>query len=135
MATYEQLDLLIGQALESMNDAACEIKGILIPEQKEKLLQIGRSISLLWEVRNKIYEIKPELKRDFVNEYSDDKKRFEDLQKIHIKAIKAEKISDVESAILHYRELLNTSQFGYFKLLAEAGLYRTECKSKEKTNK
>lgn len=125
MASYEHLDLLLGQALECMNDAADEIGALSIFSQKDLLKHIGDSIAELWEVREAIYEIKPEVKRDFVAEYSNDRQRYEDLQMIHKKAAEAEENGDYGTAIRNYDELLLKSKYGFFKLIAEAGLYRT----------
>ncbi len=77
MATFEHLDLLLGQALECMEEAANEIRALSLLKQKEMIKHIGRSIVELWEVRDVIYEIKPDIKRDFANEFSNDKQRFE----------------------------------------------------------
>ena len=126
METYEHLDLLLGQALECMDDAAGEIKSLSTFNQKELLKCIGRSIAELWKVRDAIYEIKPEIKRDFVTEYSEDRQRFETLNALQRKAVKAEKSGDYESATKHYNDLLSISQYGFFKLIAEAGLYRSK---------
>ena len=125
MASYEHLDLLLGQALECMDDAADEIRALCIFSQKDLLKHIGDSIAELWEVREAIYEIKPEIKRDFVAEYSNDRQRYEDLQMIHKKATEAEENGDYDTAIRNYEELLLKSKYGFFKLIAEAGLYRT----------
>ena len=125
MKSYEHLDLLLGQALECMDEAAGEVKALSVINQKEWLKHIGRSIVELWELRDAIYEKKPELKRDFVTEFSNDKQRYEDLHIIYRKAAEAEDSGDFDTAINHYKELLETSKFGFFKLIAEAGLYRS----------
>ena len=83
MASFEHLDLLLGQALECMDEAAGEIRDLSIYNQKELLNKIGLSIYELWEVRNMIYEIKPQLKRDFIRELEQDKTRYEELSKLH----------------------------------------------------
>ena len=134
MASFEHLDLLLGQALECMDDAAGEIKELSLLQQKELLKQLGHGIVEIWEVREAIYKIKPEIKRDFVTEYSNDRQRYEDLQQIHIKAIQAEKTEKYEEAINIYNELLTKSEYGFFQLIAEAGLYRSMSKkNKDKT--
>ena len=134
MKSYEHLDLLLGQALECMDEAAGEIKTLSVINQKEWLKHIGRSIVELWEVRDAIYEIKPEIRRDFVTEYSNDKQRYEDLNLLHREAAKSEDAGDYVSAINHYKKLLEKSKFGFFKLIAEAGLYRSiSQKNKDKT--
>ena len=134
MRSYQYLDLLLGQALECIDEAAGEIKALSVISQKEWLKHIGRSIVELWEVRDAIYEIKPDIKRDFVTKYSNDKQRYEDLSLIHKEAANAEDAGDYVSAINLYNELLEKSKFGYFKLIAEAGLYRSaNSKKKDKT--
>jgi hypothetical protein len=133
MRSYEHLDLLLGQALECIDDAASEIKELSIFNQKDLLKHIGRSILELWEIRDAIYEIKPDIKRDFVTEYSKDKQRYEDLSDLHRKAIKSEEAGDYESAISLYNELLSKSKYGFFKLLAESGLFRSMSTNKGKT--
>jgi len=122
MASYEHLDLLLDQALECMDEAAGKIRELSIFNQKDLLKHIGRSIVELWEVRDAISEIKPEIKRDFVTEYSNDKQRYEDLNVLHRKVVTSEDAEDYESAISHYNELLSKSNYGFFKLIAEAGL-------------
>ena len=77
MRSYEHLDLLLGQALECIDEASGEIKGLSILKQKDLLKHLGHSIVEIWEVRNAIYEIKPEIRRDFVTEYSNDPQRYE----------------------------------------------------------
>lgn len=131
MASYEHLDLLLGQALECMDEAAGEIKALSIINQKDMLKHIGRSIVELWEARDAVYELRPDIKRDFVTEYSNDKQRYEDLNLIQRKAAKAEEDGDFESAITIYSELLSKSKYGFFQFLAEAGLYRSISKRNE----
>ena len=134
MATFEHLDLLLGQALECIEEAASEIRELSLVKQKEMLKHIGRSIVELWEVRDLIYEIRPDIKRDFAKEYSKDQQRFEDLNLIQRKAAEAEKGGDYELAINIYNDLLSKSKYGFFKLLAEAGLYRSMAlKNRSKT--
>jgi hypothetical protein len=124
MASFEHLDLLIGQALECMDGAAGEIRDLSLYNQKELLKKIGLSIYELWEVRNSIYEIKPELKRDFLKKYEQDKARYEELSELHRQAYAAEKAGEDLTARNLYQKLMDASRFGFFRLLAEAGLYR-----------
>ena len=134
MATFEHLDLLLGQALECIEEAASEIRELSLVKQKEMLKHIGRSIVELWEVRDHIYDIRPDIERDFSKEYSKDQQRFEDLNLIQRKAAEAEKGGDYELAINIYNDLLLKSKYGFFKLLSEAGLYRSMAlKNRSKT--
>ena len=124
MDKLERIDLLLGEALECMVEAAGELKTVENINQKKKTLRIGRAICELWEVRDEIYKIKPEIKRDFVKEQEEDKQRYDELDKIFHEAWSAENKADKKSAITYYKELLQKSKSGYFTLLAQAGLYR-----------
>ena len=42
-----------------------------------------------------------------------------------MEAFEAEEAADYEKAIKKYDELLSKSEYGFFKLVAEAGLYRS----------
>ena len=131
MASYEHFDLLLGEALECLNEAAGEIKALSPSFGKNALKRIGRSICELWEARDDLYKIWPDLRRDFVKEYSEDQLRYENLSKILNAATNAEMEGDTYSATKHFKELLQVSCFGFFKLLAEAGLYRLSCKNEK----
>lgn len=124
MASLENLDLLLGEALECILEASDEAKRINKLEQNQTLMRLGRAVSELWEVRENIYQFRPDLKRDFIHEYLKDEQRFEKLNDLQKKAYEAEKNGAIDEAKRLYKKLLLTSRFGYFRLLAEAGLYR-----------
>jgi len=124
MGSLEHLDLLLGEALECMDEAAGEVREIIAVNQKDCLRRLGRAIAELWEIREEIYGVRPDLKRDFAEEYEQDKERYEKLQQQHKRAAVAEKQGELELARKLYQELLDTSGFGFFRLVAEAGLYR-----------
>ncbi|MEW6296041.1 MAG: hypothetical protein AB1467_07205 [Candidatus Diapherotrites archaeon] len=124
MSSLEHLDLLLGEALESIMGASSEVKGLTMIDQKETLMLLGRIVCELWDIRDKIYFLKPELKRDFVREYEEDEQRYEKLKDLQMQAYEAENIGHIDYAISLYKELFEISRFGYFRLLAEAGLYR-----------
>lgn len=127
MASLEHLDLLIGESLEYLVKASAEIKNIEpadLNEQRQFLMKIGKAISEIWSFREELYKVKPNLKRDFVKEQEQDEKRFENLNELHQKAYKMEAEGNNSSAKKLYEELYSASGFGYFRLIAEAGLYR-----------
>ena len=125
MASFEQLDLLLGEALENMMGAAQEIRALDTQKTKEYLRHIGMATGELWAIREDVYSVRPDIKRDFVTESRSDPPRFEKLSELHQRAGVAEEEGDVVSARALYTELQNSSPYGWFKLLAEAGLYRT----------
>ena len=124
MDKFRHIDLLIGESLECMVEAASELKIVESTDHDKKRMRIGRAICELWEVRDSIYKVRPDLKRDFVREREENKQRYDELDVIHQKALDSEHNGDKESAINHYEELLEKSEAGYFTLLAEAGLFQ-----------
>ena len=125
MVSMEQLDLLLGEALENMMGAVAELRGLNLQESTEHMKHIGRATMELWDIRDALYAVRPDIKRDFVIESKQDPVRFERLSQLHEKAGVAEKAGDRALAQSLYNELRTLSPYGWFRLLAEAGLYRT----------
>ena len=125
MASFEQLDLLLGEALENMMGAAQEIRALNTEKTKECIRHIGMATGELWAVREGVYSFRPDITRDFVSESRSDRPRYEELSKLHERAGVAEEKGDLALARTLFTELLDKSHYGWFKLLAEAGLYRT----------
>jgi hypothetical protein len=124
MPSYQHLDALIGEALECADDAAGVVRDLQFAPVDRHLKKIGEAIVALWEVRDALYKACPELKRDFVAEYELDESRYNALLAIQNEADEAEKRGRVAEAARLYQNLLAEAKFGYFKLCAEAGIYR-----------
>jgi len=131
MASVEHLDLLVGEALESIVEAAQELRQLSLPGREQISLHLGKAVGELWEAREEIYRTNPGLKRDLVKEYEQDKVRWETLNDIFMKACVAEDSGEIENSRLLFQELLKTSRFGYFRLVAQAGLYRLSVRGQE----
>lgn len=129
MGSLEHIDLLFGEAIELILEASDEIKKTQNLDQREHLKRTGRIMAEIWAIREEIYQINPKLRRDFFVEYEKNKKRFEALNEIFKRACKMEKEGNVHESKVLYDELYESSRFGYFRLLAEAGLYRLSLKS------
>jgi hypothetical protein len=128
MASFEQLDLLLGEALENMMGAAGEIRALDTEYTEEFIKHIGMATLELWQIRDRIYSLYPDITRDFVTESEKDWPRYEKLTELFHRAYGAEDQGDCASAQALYKELLSSGHYGWFKLLAEAGLYRTRDK-------
>jgi len=125
MASLEQLDLLLGEALEKMMESVKEIRLLKSLKEKTYIRHIGNATTVLWAKREDVYSTHPDIKRDFFAESADDPQRFEVLNELNQRAKAAEEKGDFDLANSLYAELLNASDYGWFKLLAEAGLYRS----------
>jgi hypothetical protein len=126
MATPQHLDALIGEALECANEAAREIRELSLNPHSSYLHKIGTVVLELWEVRSALYKIHPEIKRDFVSESETDEDRFNAMMSLQEGAVKAESEGRFLDAEAAFQRLHTESKFGFFKLCAEAGLWRTQ---------
>jgi hypothetical protein len=130
MPSYKHLDALVGEALECANGAAAEIRDLGLAPVDKHLKSIGHAVNSLWEVREALYKAHPEAKRDFVAEYEVDEARFDALTEIHDRACQLENAGSRSEAAALFRQLHDESKFGFFKLCAEAGMFRTRDASK-----
>ncbi len=129
MASLEHLDTLLGEICELLSESANEIRGIQEMESKTNLRKVGNAIVEMWNIREEIYKISPTMKRDFVVERQQNKIRYETLKKICLAAEENERAGMMDAAYDLYKNLHKQSCFGFFRLRAEAGMYRTERKS------
>jgi hypothetical protein len=125
MASYQHLDALIGEALECADESAREIRELPLAPVDQHLKKVGAAIVALWEVRDALYKVHPDAKRDFVAEYEVDEARYEALLLLQDQALNAERSGQTAEAATLFRKLYDEARFGYFKLCAEAGLFRT----------
>jgi len=133
MASLEHIDLELGEALECMMGAAADMRSVDTLNASEQLKRIGKATMVLWEIREEIYRLRPDLKVEHAQEIEQNKVRYEQLSAIHERARAAEDAGELQTARMAFVELLDASQYGHFTRLAEAGLYRTS--DKEKSNK
>jgi hypothetical protein len=125
MASNQHLDAVIGEALECANEAAAQVRELNFAPLDRHLKSLGHAISSLWEVREALYRAHPEVKRDFVAEFENDELRFNALSALHDRACDAERCGNHTEAAELFKQLHEQSKFGFFKLCAEAGLFRT----------
>ena len=108
MASFEQLDLLLGEALENMMGAAQEIRALNTEKTKEYLRHIGMATGELLAIREDICSFRPDITRDFETESRSAPPRYEKLSELHQRAGVAEEQGDFVLARTLYNELLNT---------------------------
>jgi hypothetical protein len=135
ISNLNELDLLLGESLEFLVKAAHEAKNTELEKKNQIRMNIGRITAEIWEIRNYLYDCDPTLKTDLVKECEQNQERSDKLTVIQNRAYELEQKGDIESAFSLYSELLKRSKFGYFRRIAEAGLYRTmgsNCKKQKK---
>ncbi|KAA1156219.1 hypothetical protein [Pseudoalteromonas fuliginea] len=130
MDKLKSVDLLLGQAIETVVDTSKLIEDSSSLDTRKNMVDIGTAIHSLWEIRTRIYEIDPSLTPDVVNDFKSNELDFNRLDELASKAEGVEGNGDLDSARNYYMKLLKESSLNHFRLLAEAGLYRTTATNK-----
>jgi hypothetical protein len=124
MATLEQLEGLLAEALQCLDDSAGLVRELPELETNPNLKLLGHSINNIWEVREQIHSLRPDLKPPFVLEHDQDKLRYDKLDEISHQAHAAKTSGNVAQASALFARLRSSSAAGYFCMVAEAGLFR-----------
>lgn len=125
MKPIELIEARLAEALQALNDAAGFIRQAEEIETDANLRNLGKAIVFAWEVREAVHKIHPNLRPNFAQELAENRARYEELSELASLAYQAEKNQDWEKAVMHYQDLKTSARYGYFELVAEAGLYRT----------
>ena len=115
MATFEELDGLLAEALQCLNDAAGLVRELTQLETKPSLMHLGHAINEAWELRGHVHRIRPDLKPPFVVEYEEDRVRYNKLSEISKKAHQLEDSGRSSEARGKFLDLRAASVRGYFK--------------------
>ena len=124
MKTLRQLDHLLAEAAQCLDDSAQAVREIPDIETKAGLIRIGTAMNSIWELREIVHKISPELRPAFVEEHETDVARYEELEAMAGVAYKLEHSGEIVAAIASFEALRNKARFGYFQMVAEAGLFR-----------
>jgi len=130
MSNDAHLDALLGEALECLVEEVQSIRSMPLAPVAENVDKLAIAIEQIWEVRTRLYALKPELKRDLVVEHETDPARYEALSGLHERAARAADEGWRSEAADLYRQLLAQAKFGFFTLCAEAALYRLDDRRK-----
>lgn len=125
MASVDELDFLLGEALGNIMRACGQVTTLDLQKSGKHLSHMGKAIYELWEVREVLHSMRPDIEPAYIREMDSDPVRYEELKQLREKAGSAEENGEAGSAHVLYAELLSRSRQGWFRMLAEAGLYRT----------
>ena len=67
MASFDELEKLLGQAFKLLDKAAEQIRDLELNPQRN-IRRIGEAIVLAAEIRNEMYEHRPDLKPDYLKQ-------------------------------------------------------------------
>ncbi|MBR1375037.1 MAG: hypothetical protein IJ566_03040 [Cardiobacteriaceae bacterium] len=117
-------DIYLGEILELLNEVLVEIK-----ENKEEGIYkdlfsaLSREMLNFWDIREKIYQAEPDIKRDFLLEIEEDKERFESLNNQLQQALSLYQEDNFQAAKEAFNQVLNKAKSGYFVNICKAKIY------------
>ncbi|MBP3194665.1 MAG: hypothetical protein J6M05_03260 [Cardiobacteriaceae bacterium] len=117
-------DIYLGEILELLTEVLAEIKenkddGIY----KDLFSALSREMLNFWEIREKIYQVEPQIKRDFLLEMEEDKERFDELNRELQQALSLYREGDFPRAKEAFNQVLSKAQSGYFANICKAKIY------------
>ncbi len=128
MATFESLEGLLAEALECLDESANLIRGIPQMNTDQNLRRVGNAINSLWDIRDEIHTVRPDLKPTFVVEFERNRERYETLSELANQAYALEASGSLGEARALFGNLCTAAVTGYFRTVGEAGLYRVSQK-------
>ena len=135
MKDYQNFDFKLGEVAQFLSNCAGEFRDFTAKFdeqwQKEYRHIIGKTVYEITEFRTKLYEKYPNLTHDFVKENKENRERADMLGKINTEAQILFHAKDFAKAKEKFEELLQKSEFGYYKLEAEIMLYECEHRIKK----
>ncbi len=125
MANLESLEALLAEALQCLDESAGLIRAIPQLNVDQNLRRVGHAIHSVWDIQDEIYTLRPDLKPSFVAEYEQDSKRYEKLSELANRAHALEAAGNLSEARALFNSLCIAAVSGHFRIVGEAGLYRT----------
>jgi hypothetical protein len=123
-ATLESLEGLLAEAAQCLNDAAGELRELPQIDLDRNLRRIGTAMNAVWDFRDELHKLRPDLRPTFVVENDADPERYAQLAERSEEAHRLEEAGDVVRAAEAFSALRAAAKRGYFSMEAEAGLYR-----------
>jgi hypothetical protein len=123
-ATLESLEGLLAEAAQCLNDAAGELRELPQVDLNRNLRRIGTAMSAVWDFRDELHKLRPDLRPNFVIESDADHERYSQLSERSKEAHRLEEAGDLAGAAKAFTALRAAAKRGYFSMEAEAGLFR-----------
>ena len=123
-ATLESLEGLLAEAAQCLNDAAGELRALPQVDLDRNLRRIGTAMNAVWDFRDELHKLRPDLRPNFVVESDTDHERYSRLSERSKEAHRLEETGELARAAEAFSALRAAAKRGYFAMEAEAGLFR-----------
>ena len=124
MASPESIHRLLTVAARLLDSAASEIRDAKLEPVRENIEQIGRVLTVIFEIEQKIHVLRPDLKPACLNEPSPHSESDKRLTRFMSEACGHEDAGEIAQAIEKYREYLALEASSFHREIAEGEIRR-----------
>ena len=124
MASPESIHHLLTVAARLLDSAASEIRDAKLEPVRENISQIGYALAVIFEIEQKIYVLRPDLKPAYLSEPSPHSESNKLLTRFMAEAIEQEDAGEIALAIEKYREYLVLEESPHHREIAEGEIRR-----------
>jgi hypothetical protein len=124
MASPESIHQLLTVAARLLDSAASEIRDAKLEPVRENISQIGHALAVIFEIEQKTYTLRPDLKPAYLSEPSPHSESNKLLTRFMAEAIEHEDAGEIALAIEKYREYLVLEESSHHREIAEGEIRR-----------
>ena len=124
MASPESIHQLLAVAARLLDSAASEIRDAKLEPVRENITQIGHALAVIFEIKRKIYALRPDLEPAYLSEPSPHPESNKLLTRFMSEAIGHEDSGEIALAIEKYREYLTLEESSHHREIAEREIRR-----------
>jgi len=134
-ATLDSLEGLLAEAAQCLDNAAGELRALPQVDLDRNLRRIGTAMNAVWDFRDELHKLRPDLRPIFVVESDTDHERYAQLSERSKEAHQLEEAGELARAAEAFSALRAAAKRGYFSMEAEAGLFRLAERGSASPNK
>lgn len=136
MELLRTVDEYMGEGVMYFDTSVFLLRQTEKPFSEENILHIGHIIFGFWSVREAIFTEYPELKPEGVRLIFEDEELFNELTDLLYFGLDHEQVGELAEARRNYEALLAKTDGRYYRIFAEAGLYRISraCRGDDETD-
>jgi len=124
MASPESIHQLLTVAARLLDSAASEIRDAKLEPVRDNILQIGHAIAGVFEIQQRIYVCRPDLKPAYLSEPSPHSDSNKLLTRFMAEACEHEDAGEIALAVEKYREYLGLEESSLHREIAEREIRR-----------
>ena len=116
----KQLDDLLASACGILSQASSLQKALKVPPEREVLKSLGDALMRIWDAREHIFLLRPDLKPEFMQASEDNPEAYRQFLPVSLAARRLEQEGNIAGAVATYEAYIQATPQHYFRQLAEA---------------